>query len=134
MDGCDEKLLDFGGAGEAVDCAAAEVEVACDGAKAVAMCDAFGDLLVAFAGAGGQRSWPSVIVRLSAVWASMERTVFGLVIGEVRGCRRSARCRPMTCSTGCARLFRRCQASATCLAYGTPAWPRRGRSRHGRGG
>ncbi|MFE6130966.1 hypothetical protein ACFQ6Q_22325 [Streptomyces sp. NPDC056437] len=40
VDGCDEEFIDFCGARESVDGAAAELEVACDRAKAVAAFDA----------------------------------------------------------------------------------------------
>ncbi|WUW26441.1 hypothetical protein OG521_39030 [Streptomyces sp. NBC_01463] len=44
VDDCDEEFIDFGGACEAIDRAAAELEVACDGAKAAAAFDAFVEL------------------------------------------------------------------------------------------
>lgn len=67
VDSCDEEFIDFCGACETVDRAAAELEVACDGAKAVAAFDAFVDLLVAFASAGDQRPWAAMDVQLPAV-------------------------------------------------------------------
>ncbi|MER7600060.1 hypothetical protein [Streptomyces hydrogenans] len=85
--GCDEKFIDAGGACEAVDRAAAELEVARDGAKAVAAFDALVNLLVAVAGAGDQRPGPAVDVQLRAVVS------FGgeAVVGPALGCsRRSA--------------------------------------------
>ncbi|MCM2389472.1 hypothetical protein NBG84_14415 [Streptomyces sp. CWNU-1] len=80
VDGCDEKFIDFCGACEAVDRAAAELEVACDSAKAVTAFDAFVDQLVAFASAGDQRPRPSVDVQLCPVVAFMGWAVFDAVV------------------------------------------------------
>ncbi|MEU8975301.1 hypothetical protein AB0D11_39780 [Streptomyces monashensis] len=64
--GCrDEKLLGIGGPGESQDGATAERQFAGDRSQAVATFDAFVDLLVAFAGAGGGRPLPSVHVQFA---------------------------------------------------------------------
>ncbi|MFJ2590783.1 hypothetical protein, partial [Streptomyces sp. NPDC087538] len=75
-----EEFRDVGGPCEAVDRAAAEVEIACDGTEAVAAFDAFVDLLVAFTSAGDQRPRPSMDVQLRAAWVLLSLAVFGPVV------------------------------------------------------
>ncbi|MFD3472093.1 hypothetical protein ACFWWM_38390 [Streptomyces sp. NPDC058682] len=82
VDGCDEGFIGACSVCEAVDGAAAELEVACDGAEAVSAFDAFMDLPVAFAGAGYERPWPAVDVQLYALvafrgWVAAGRIVVG---------------------------------------------------------
>ncbi|MFF9573030.1 hypothetical protein [Streptomyces sp. NPDC014685] len=80
-----EEFRDVGGPCEAVDRAAAEVEIACDGTEAVAAFDAFVDLLVAFTGAGDQRLRPSMDVQLRAVWVLLSLAVFGPGFADAAG-------------------------------------------------
>ncbi|MDK0524110.1 hypothetical protein [Streptomyces sp. ML-6] len=70
-----EEFREVGGPCEAVDRAAAEVEIAYDGTEAVAAFDAFVDLLVAFTGAGDQRLRPSMDVQLRAAWVLLSPVV-----------------------------------------------------------
>ncbi|MFF8618923.1 hypothetical protein [Streptomyces sp. NPDC015350] len=75
-----EGFRDVGGPCEAADRAAAGMEIARDGTKAVATFDALVDLLAAFTGAGGQRPRPSMDVRLRAAWVLLGPAVFVLAV------------------------------------------------------